>query len=116
MSSVGVTAEFRSVTSMLPAPVLASAAIRGSFPVKSMSRPRSAPACSSEISHERLDELSELDLARYRLRSLDHRPDVQLFDRRARPSHSAQTAPTSSRNQGWRWSSCRTLPSAPQRR
>src|SRR5260370_14120121 len=34
-------------------------------------------------SHECLDELAQLDLARYCLRSLDHRPDIQLFDRRA---------------------------------
>src|SRR5882757_4849880 len=33
--------------------------------------------------HERLDELAENDLARHRLRGLDHRPDIQLFEWRA---------------------------------
>src|SRR6195256_2885979 len=32
---------------------------------------------------ERLDELTEDDLAGYRLRGLEHRPDVQLLDGRA---------------------------------
>src|SRR6202034_3886596 len=35
---------------------------------------------------EPLDELVENDLARHRLRSLDHRPDIQLLDRRAHGS------------------------------
>src|ERR1700756_3362098 len=32
-------------------------------------------------SHERLDELAQLYLARHRLRSLDHCPDIQLLNR-----------------------------------
>src|SRR5690242_9447072 len=33
--------------------------------------------------HKRLDELVENDLARHRLRGLDHRPDIQLLEGRA---------------------------------
>ena len=32
---------------------------------------------------QRLDELTEDDLAGHRLRGLDHRPDIQLVDGRA---------------------------------
>ena len=39
----------RTVTSALPWPVLASASIRGSSPLRRMSSPRSAPACSTAI-------------------------------------------------------------------
>jgi hypothetical protein len=39
----------RTVTSTLPWPVVASASIRGSSPRRRMSRPRSAPACSTAI-------------------------------------------------------------------
>src|ERR1700676_259478 len=35
---------------------------------------------------QRLDELTEDDLARHRLRSLEHRPDIQPLDRRANGS------------------------------
>src|SRR4030081_204096 len=33
--------------------------------------------------HERFDELAENDLARHRLRGLEHRPDIQLLSGRA---------------------------------
>jgi hypothetical protein len=89
-SSVGVTAEFRSVTSMLPPPVVASAAIRGSSSREKNEQAPLGPRMLERDSHERFDELAELDLARHRLRSLDHCPDVQLLNGAHRSSRSAE--------------------------
>ena len=90
---MAVTVACRTVTSILPWLVVASASTRGSSPRSRMSRPALGPRMLDRDSHERLDQPGENDLARERLRGLDDGLDVQLFDRRADRGASDEAAP-----------------------
>ena len=65
---------------------------------------------------QRLDELTEDDLAGHRLRGLEHRPDIQLLDWRTNSSWWEMPGLLRRGDADAVCSSCRTLPIAPQRR
>ena len=65
--------------------------------------------------HERVEQFLQHDLAGDGLRHLDHGREVEVFDRR--PDRARRSGcGSSSLRCGYISSSCRTLPSAPQRR
>ncbi len=65
------------------AAVVASAAIRGSGRLRQDQQAALGAGLLDRGAHERVDQLFQDDLARDRLRHLDHGREVEMFDRRA---------------------------------
>src|SRR6516164_9740046 len=97
-------------------------AIASGFGLDSLLRPSAknqetslSPGLLQGCPHERVDQFVQDNLTRGRLRNLDNRSEVKMFDRcrdRSRRTGGGRLP----RQKGYKFSGFRTLPSAPQRR
>jgi len=106
-----------SATAIVSPPIVASASIRSWAPRGTINRPRLAPACSMAVRISVSISISRTISPETACDNLDHGREVEgASTGRPRSCSSVREPASSSLRCGYISSSCRTLPSAPQRR